>query len=238
MRTRTVRGVAAIRTILGLAVLLSGGIAAAQDRQPTRIQDDRAPRARQDVPIRAAPAQTIPVLRISPQAEAAPQLPDGSILEAKPAAPLTTEAKLKALTPPEPPSGAGDIQKAPDPKLTSIKLSAKNPYAHNRGYLTFNEVRHADTSSDYVMWYYPQNSGMGFVQARLNLEKGKRYLADMNVSCSEEQTFHYGSQTVTVQEGSHHLLVILEPQGSGWTTLTLWNDKSWAFYTLEVTVQE
>jgi hypothetical protein len=207
--------------------------AAPQDRQPARSQP--APANPQRVQVQGT-TPSIPVERVTPDSKPAPRAPEVAAFVPKPAAPLTLPPSVKAPKPPAVP--AGDFAATPDAKLTSIKLTAKNPYAHNRGFLKFNESRHVDTDEDFVIWHYPQNKSMGYAQARLNLEKGKRYLVDMNISCEDEQTFYYNTQNTTLQKGSHHLLLMLEPQASGWTSLTLWNDERWAFYSMEVTLQE
>lgn len=221
-------------TPLMVAAILLASAASPQDRQPARAQP--APASPQRVQVPSTAPQTIPVERVSPDSKPAPRMLELVGFVPKPAGPVTLPPSVKAPKPPAAP--AGDFAPTPDAKLTSIKLTAKNPYAHNRGFLKFNETRHVDTNDDYVVWYHPQNKSMGYAQARLNLEKGKRYLLDANISCDSEQTFYYGTQQTTLQKGSHHLLVFLEPQASGWTSFTLWNDYDWAFYSLEVTLQE
>jgi hypothetical protein len=232
-------GIRVIALPVGLCLfaLLATQTVYAQDR-PTRLQrPQRAPV--QNVQVQAAPVETIPVIRVTPSPTLQVALPE----EAKPAgtmpAPMSHQAKLKALLPPPPPPAAGGNVAGPkEPTITTMKLTAKEPFKHERGYLLFNETRHIDTNGDFATWFYPQNPGMGYVQARVKLEGGKRYLADMSVSCNEPQTFTFNAQKTSLQAGSHHLLLILEPQQSGWVSLTLSNDERWAFYSFEISVMD
>lgn len=222
-----------------LAAFFLNGLAEAQQRQQVQVQQRAVTPQRAVVSVQPVQsADAIPVVRQTPKTDFGSMAAKGAEAIGKPAAPLSNAAKLKALNPAPPPSGVTDVQQAPPPKLTSIKLTPREPYKSNRGYLAFNELRHIDAESNVATWYYPQNSGMGFVRAHLNVEKGERYLVDFNVSCMDEQTFHYAGQSTTLQAGDHHLLVILEPDESGWMTLLLWNDNRYSFHSLEVTVQE
>jgi hypothetical protein len=183
----------------------------------------------------------IPVFKVTP-GEPAHQYKESDLKmiqriapAAKPLAPKHKTEILKWVTR-KPPSGAGNVQNTPDPKITTLKLSARNSF-HGLGWLEFNELRHIDAKADYAMWYQP-NSGMGYMKAHLKVEKGEKYLVDWNVSCSGTREFHYsstgGNQHTKLSGGSHHLLAIIEPQSSGWTSLMLWADVEWSFRGVEI----
>lgn len=160
-----------------------------------------------------------------------------------PAPPIPAAKKITLLkqggTPPA--SGPGTVQNTPEAKISHLRMSAKDPFKGTLGHLEFNEVRHYDAKNDAVTWYSPMQ-GMGYMKAHLKVEKGAKYLVDWNVGCSENREFHYsstgGSQSTQLQEGSHHLLAILDPTSSGTTSLMLWADTQWSFYGVEVTKME
>ena len=228
-RAHTLTGTLAIAGVLAGAILPA---AEAQRKKPGRVTYQ---------PIQAGSAaqslDNIPVVQVSPSQIKVVVAPVRGESMATPASPMSTNDKVRALQGGSPPSGGGSVKALPAPKLTSITLSAKRPFLNNRGYLEFNEVRHFDPKTDKVSWYQP-SPGMGYVTARLNVEKGERYLADMNVSCYDPQTFSFGGQQMGVGAGSHHLLLILEPTQSGWISVTLSNDVSYTFHSFEVTLQD
>ena len=220
---------------LAIAGVLAGAIlpaAEAQRKKPGRVTYQ---------PLQSTAAvqslDNIPVVQVSPSQIKVMEMPATGETPTIPASPMSKSDKVRALQGGSPPSGGGSVKALPAPKLTSLTLSAKRPFLNNRGYLEFNEVRHFDPKTDKVSWYQP-SPGMGYVTARLNVEKGERYLADMSVSCYEAQTFAFGGQQMGVGAGSHHLLLILEPTQSGWISVTLSNDVSYTFHSFEVTLQD
>jgi len=209
-----------------------------QQRQVQNVQVKKTTRVRKPM----QDLKSIPVFKVVP-GEPTYQYRESDLKMIQRVAPASKtmpnqqKAKLlKSNGPTPPPSGPGNVQNTPPPKITTLKLSTRNNY-HGLGWLEFNETRHSDAKVDYTMWFSPM-SGMGYMKAHLKFEKGERYLIDWSVGCDDKRDFHYlstgGSQTTTLNEGEHHLLAIIEPQSSGWSSLMLWADTQWVFYGVEV----
>lgn len=232
MRKLYGRGVcwAIVTTVVAVAALGTWG-AEAQTRQlQVAPQRSTTPQRATDEVRRA---ESIPVVRQLPEAKSAAT----SAARAKPAAPLSTAAKLQALTPSQPPTAGTSVQGKEPPKISTLRLTVQSPYAYNRGYLVLNDVHRLDAENNFASWENSK-SATGDVQVHVNLEKGKRYLADMIVYCDGPRNFLYGFEAVSVQEGNHHLLMLLEPDTSGWKSLILHNGTGYTFYAFEISVQE
>lgn len=234
-----------MKKIIGLTAILALTISIyAEGQQRVQRQRQAAPVAIRGV----AATPQVPVFKVVPgepkrqQRETDLSMVNRAAQQIKPTPkPQTLNILKSGTTQPPNPQGAGNVQNAPDPKITQLTMSARDPHKGSLGYLEFNEVRHYDAEDDFVLWFNPMQS-MGYMKVHMKVEQGSKYLVDWSVSCDQEREFHYastgGSQTTKLQPGTHHLFAILEPQSSGMTSLMMWADVEWAFHSVHITKTE
>jgi len=151
------------------------------------------------------------------------------------------KARLMQLT--QKPAGGSNTQlKAPaTPVLKNLKLSSRKNY-HGFGSLALNEVRHIYGLQDYALFYTATDPTMAYVQARIKVEKGARYLIDWLVKAPQSTVFSVsagGSHQFSVGKGDHHLLAYLDSDVDGWTTISVHSDTAnYGFYSVEITKVE
>ena len=95
---------------------------------------------------------------------------------------------------------------------------------------------------DIVMFYPMEYAWTPSVIARLNLERGARYVVDFNVST--RGGFRFGAYIQGAEDnmyfpatrsGPFRISMVVESSGSGYTEVLVWANQFWDFHSVDMT---
>jgi hypothetical protein len=170
------------------------------------------------------PTPAVKTFQVAPSQRPAAIMAPNLRLPAAPA-PLDTDFRSRLL------SGLG----AADPAAPeSFTLDAKTPYIEGRGFLRMSFPRTFHPEAPIVF----DKEFPGRVSVHLMVEAGASYLVDFSVAAQEAGSYTVmadsGEQEITDADG--HLLLALQAEASGWTSLRLSRaGGSFSLYSVEIT---
>lgn len=238
----TIRKLTICLTIVTLSMVVA---IQADGQQPVR----RAPLQQPTTTVKLKPVQanTDSLPMIAPNASRTQidppslQLDAGPTADAKPAAPLINTKKVALIKGASGGDAGGGNFNAPDNSLQTVTLTARNPYAHNKGYIAFADAEyvHAGTGNRGSVTFSRSGSGKDpHLCISANTVKGNRYLVDLHVYSQRDQTYTVvhegGEQSFNQKARSSHILFILEPKDTGFVAFTLRSTFGFRFYAAEI----
>lgn len=137
-----------------------------------------------------------------------------------------------------PSGGPADVQNPGPPVLDHIELSARRPWANEKGYVEFLLPYDVDTSVPAVNFNknYP-----GVLEVHLKLEEGRSYLVDFALSSWGAGTYRaevdgFAQEFADPKGELEHVLVALQATEDGWTRISFRREGT-GYYLYTVTAE-